>query len=66
MWRWITRLFPKRLRVTVDGKGYRVNGEWCETQVEVRQRLEQLDLPESEIIRILRELNAERYGHPGR
>lgn len=49
-----------------DGKGYRVNGQWCESQVAVRRHLEQLGLTESEIIRTLRELNTQKYGHPHR
>lgn len=65
--RWIKGLFrrPERL-VAPDGKGYRVQGQWCSSQVEVRLRLEELGYSEAEIIRILRDLNAEKYGDPQR
>lgn len=66
LFQWLARLFQGGVRVVPEGKGYRVNGEWCATQVEVRQRLEQLSLSESEIVRLLRELNASKYGHPQR
>ncbi|HEY3368946.1 MAG TPA: hypothetical protein VGK74_28140 [Symbiobacteriaceae bacterium] len=66
MLQWLMRLFPRRPRVVVDGKGYRVNGEWCGSQVAVRQRLEQLGLAEAEIIRMLRDLNLKKYGNAHR
>ena len=66
IWQWLSRLFPKQVRVYPEGKGYRVNGEWCATQVEVRRRLEELGVTESEIIRILKDLNTQKYGHPQR
>lgn len=64
--RWLDWLFPRRLKVVVDGRGYRVNGEWCASQVEVRQRLEGLGLANDEIVRILRNLNRQKYGDPNR
>lgn len=63
---WFRRLFQGRVRVAPEGRGYRVNGEWCQTQVEVRLRLEALGLGEAEIIRLLRELNTKKYGDPQR
>ncbi|HYF79770.1 MAG TPA: hypothetical protein VD973_21890 [Symbiobacteriaceae bacterium] len=64
--KWLQRLFPRPLRVTVDGTGYRVGDRWCATQVEVRRQLESLGLHETEIIEILRDLNREKYGDPNR
>ncbi|MDF2627932.1 MAG: hypothetical protein K0R39_1763 [Symbiobacteriaceae bacterium] len=64
--RWLQRLFPKPLRVTVDGSGYRVGDQWYATQVEVRRRLEDVGLSESEIIDILRDLSRDKYGDPNR
>jgi hypothetical protein len=64
--KWWERLFPSRLRVTVDGKGYRVNGQWCASQVEVRTKLEEIGVSDTEIVRILKELNARKYGDPNR
>lgn len=66
LFKWLQRLFPRHLRVTVDGTGYRVGDQWCATQVEVRRQLESLGLQESEIIEILRELNRAKYGDPNR
>ena len=63
---WLRRLFPRPLRVEIDGSGYRVGDRWCATQVEVRRELEALGLSESEIIATLRDLNRSKYGHPGR
>lgn len=66
-WRgWWRRLFPPRVRVVPEGKGYRVNGEWCDSQVEVRRRLEALGLDEGTIVRLLRDLNQAKYGDPFR
>jgi Fe2+ transport system protein FeoA len=64
--KWWERLFPPRVRVTVDGKGYRVNGEWCTSQVDVRRHLEEMGVSESEIVHILKELNSQKYGDPNR
>jgi hypothetical protein len=64
--RWFKRFFKQRVAVAPEGRGYRVNGEWCSTQVEVRERLEALELSEAEIIRLLRELNTKKYGDPQR
>lgn len=65
--RWFRGLLSRRERLVIpEGKGYRVQGEWCDSQVAVRERLEALGFTESEIIRILRELNAEKYGDPQR
>jgi hypothetical protein len=64
--KWLQRLFPRSLRVTVDGTGFRVGDRWCATQVEVRRQLESLGLHETEIIDILRDLNREKYGDPNR
>ncbi|MFZ5817357.1 MAG: hypothetical protein ACOY93_19000 [Bacillota bacterium] len=63
---WFRRLFQRGVRVSVAGSGYKVNDDWYPTQVEVRRRLEELGLPESEILRLLRELNREKYGDPHR
>lgn len=64
---WFKGLFRRRERLVVpEGKGYRVQGEWCDSQVAVRHRLEELGYGEGEIIRTLRELNAEKYGRPNR
>lgn len=60
--RWFRRLFQRGVRVMPEGKGYRLNDEWYPTQVEVRKRLEELGLGETEIIRILKELNIAKYG----
>ncbi|MFZ5826859.1 MAG: hypothetical protein ACOY94_21415 [Bacillota bacterium] len=60
--RWFQRLFRRGVRVVPDGKGYRVDDEWYPTQVEVRRRLEELGLDETEILRILKRLNIEKYG----
>lgn len=66
-WRsWLQRLFPPKVRVMPEGRGYLVNGEWCESQVEVRRRLEALGVAEAEIRRLLRELNQAKYGDPFR
>lgn len=64
--RWLQRLFPRPLRVTVDGNGYRVGDTWCASQVEVRRQLEALGLSEREVIEILRDLNRQKYGDPTR
>lgn len=60
--RWFQRLFQRGVRVAPEGKGYRVNDEWYPTQVAVRTRLEELGLEEKEILRILKELNIQKYG----
>jgi|GEM_PF-6319356 len=62
LWDWLERLFGRKVRVTVAGRGYRVNDLWCSTQVEVRRALEDLGLPETEILDILRRINADKYG----
>jgi hypothetical protein len=64
--RWFMGLFPGRVRVVAEGKGYRVGDAWYASQVEVRRHLESLGVPESEILRILRDLNREKYGDPQR
>lgn len=66
MLQWLKRLFQGRVRVSAEGKGYRVNGQWCGSQTEVRRRLEELGLAESEIIRLPRDLNRDKYGDPSR
>jgi hypothetical protein len=68
MFDWLKRILQRLqggIRVEPDGKGYRVNGRWCDSQKEVRFRLEELGCSESEIIRILHDLNRTKYG-PGR
>lgn len=66
-WRsWWRRLLPPQVKILPEGKGYWVNGYWCDSQVAVRQRLEALGLPDDEIIRRLRALNQVKYGDPFR
>lgn len=63
---WLKGLWPRRVRVRLDGPGYRVNDTYCATQVEVREQLEALGLEEQAIIQLLQELNREKYGNSQR
>ncbi|HYF94543.1 MAG TPA: hypothetical protein VD969_20180 [Symbiobacteriaceae bacterium] len=63
---WLLGRFRRRPTVAAVGNRYRVGDMWCSSQVEVRQQLERLGASEAEIIQILRQLNAEKYGDPHR